>query len=39
MIAAVAWRHGAALQAQDMDLQHVGQIVGIELDQAAQPTS
>ena len=34
MIAAVAWRTGASLLAQDVDLQRVGQIVGIELDQA-----
>jgi len=32
MIAAVAWRHGASLLAQDVDLQRVGQIIGIELD-------
>ena len=38
MIAAVAWRHRASLLAQDVDLQRVGQIVGIELDQASQPT-
>ncbi len=37
MIAAVAWRHGASLLAQDVDLQRLGQIVGIELDQASQP--
>ena len=36
MIAAVAWRHGASLLAQDVDLQRLGQIVGIELDQASQ---
>ncbi len=35
MIAAVAWRHGAALLAQDVDLLHLGQIIGIELDQAS----
>ena len=35
MIAAVAWRHGASLLAQDVDLQRLGQIVGIELDQAS----
>jgi predicted nucleic acid-binding protein len=35
MIAAVAWRQGAALLAQDVDLQRRGQIVGIELDQAS----
>jgi predicted nucleic acid-binding protein len=34
MIAAVAWRNGASLLAQDSDLQHVAQIVGIDLDQA-----
>src|ERR1700674_3769340 len=38
MIAAVAWRNGAALLTQDVDLQRLGQIVGIELDQASQPT-
>ena len=35
MIAAVAWRHDASLLAQDVDLQRLGQIVGIELDQAS----
>ena len=35
MIAAVNWRHGASLLAQDVDLQRLGQIVGIELDQAS----
>jgi len=35
MIAAVAWRHGAALRARDADLQRVGQIVGIDLDQVS----
>jgi predicted nucleic acid-binding protein len=38
MIAAVAWRHGASVLAQDVDLQHLGQIVGIELDQASVAT-
>ena len=37
MIAAVAWRHGASLLAQDVDLQRLGQIVGIEMDQASHP--
>src|SRR5438309_5847331 len=32
MIAAVAWRSGASLLAHDVDLQRLGQIVGIELD-------
>ncbi len=35
MIAAVALRHGASLLAQDVDLQRVGQIMSIELDQAS----
>jgi predicted nucleic acid-binding protein len=35
MIAAVAWRHDASLLAQDEDLVRLGQIVGIELDQAS----
>jgi predicted nucleic acid-binding protein len=37
MIAAVAWRNGASLLAQDVDLQRVGQIVGVELDEASRP--
>jgi predicted nucleic acid-binding protein len=35
MIAAVAWRHGASLLARDSDIEHLAQIVGVELDQAA----
>ena len=35
MIAAVAWRHGAALLAQDVDLVRVCQTIGIDLDQAS----
>ena len=35
MIAAVAWRHGAALLAQDVDLQRLGLVIGIELDRAS----
>jgi predicted nucleic acid-binding protein len=38
MIAAVAWRHGASVLAQDSDLQRLAQIVGIELDHASQET-
>jgi hypothetical protein len=38
MIAAVAWRHRATLLAQDVDLQRVGRIVGIELDEASLPS-
>jgi len=37
MIAAVAWRSGASLLAQDADLRRLGQIIGIELDRASQP--
>jgi predicted nucleic acid-binding protein len=35
MIAAVAWRYGASLLAQDLDLVRLAQIIGIELDQAS----
>jgi predicted nucleic acid-binding protein len=35
MIASVAWRYGASLLAFDVDLQRLGQIAGIELDQAS----
>ena len=35
MIAAVAWRHGAALLAQDVDLQRLGLVIGIELDRVS----
>jgi predicted nucleic acid-binding protein len=35
MIAAVAWRHGASLLAQDVDLARVCQTIGIYLDQAS----
>ena len=35
MIAAVAWGHGAALLAQDVDLQRLGLVIGIELDRAS----
>jgi predicted nucleic acid-binding protein len=35
MIAAVAWRAGAALLAQDIDLVRVAAVVGIELDEAS----
>ena len=34
MITAVAWRTGASLLAQDVDLQRLGLVVGIELDHA-----
>ena len=35
MIAAVAWRNGAALLAQDVDLMRVCQVIGIALDQSS----
>src|SRR5215472_1847291 len=37
MVAAVAWRHGASLLAHDVDLQRVGQVIGIKLDPASLP--
>jgi predicted nucleic acid-binding protein len=35
MIAAVAWRRGAALLACDVDLERVARVVGIDLDEAS----
>ena len=35
MIASVAWRHGAALLAHDIDLDRVARVVGIDLDDAS----
>lgn len=35
MIAAVAWRQGATLLAHDADLDRVGRVMGIELDDAS----
>ena len=35
MIAAVAWRHRAALLCQDVDLDRVAQVIGIEMDEAS----
>jgi predicted nucleic acid-binding protein len=35
MIAAVAWRHGAALLCLDVDLERVATVIGIELDEAS----
>jgi predicted nucleic acid-binding protein len=37
MIAAAAWRSGAALLCRDVDLSRVAQVVGINLDDASQP--
>ena len=39
MIAAVAWRTGAALLAHDADMHHVTRVLGINLDQASLRTS
>ncbi len=35
MIAAVAWRHRAALLSQDVDLDRVAQVIGIDMDDAS----
>jgi predicted nucleic acid-binding protein len=35
MIAAVAWRRGAALLSYDQDLDRVAKVVGIEMDEAS----
>jgi len=35
MVAAVAWRHGATLLAQDVDLDRVAGVVGIPMDRAS----
>jgi predicted nucleic acid-binding protein len=35
MIAAVAWRHGATLLANDVDLGRVAAVIGIVLDDAS----
>ena len=35
MIAAVAWRRGAALLCRDVDLERVAAVMGIELDRSA----
>ena len=35
MIAAVAWRRGAAVLAHDTDLGHVARVIGIDLDEAS----
>ncbi|HVB06976.1 MAG TPA: PIN domain nuclease [Acidimicrobiales bacterium] len=37
MIAAVAWREGASLLAQDVDLVRIASVIGIELDAAPHP--
>jgi predicted nucleic acid-binding protein len=35
MIAAVAWRHRAALLARDADLTNVARVIGLDLDEAS----
>jgi predicted nucleic acid-binding protein len=35
MIAAVAWRLGAALLAHDVDLDRIGQVIGVRVDDAS----
>jgi predicted nucleic acid-binding protein len=35
MIAAVAWRRGAALLAMDVDLDRVARVIGIDMDEAS----
>jgi predicted nucleic acid-binding protein len=35
MIAAVAWRQGAALLCRDADLDRVARLIGIDLDEAS----
>jgi predicted nucleic acid-binding protein len=35
MIAAVAWRRGAALLCRDADLDRVAQLIGVDLDEAS----
>jgi predicted nucleic acid-binding protein len=35
MVAAVAWRHGAAFLAYDVDLDRVARVVGIDVDEAS----
>ncbi|MFL5796731.1 MAG: PIN domain nuclease [Actinomycetota bacterium] len=39
MIAAVAWRHGAVLLAQDSDLLRVAEVMGIDVDAASAPST
>ncbi len=38
MIAAVAWREGASLLAQDVDLVRIASVIGVELDGASHPS-
>ena len=38
IIAAVAWRHGAALLTHDADLSRVAKVIGVELDAASLTT-
>lgn len=38
LIAAVAWRRGATLLAQDLDLHRVASVIGVEAEVASSPT-
>jgi len=35
MIAAVAWREGAALLASDVDMNRIARVIGIQMDEAS----
>jgi predicted nucleic acid-binding protein len=39
MIASVAWRHGASLLAQDVDMARMATVVGIEMDPGSAPSA
>jgi predicted nucleic acid-binding protein len=39
MIASVAWRHGARLLAQDVDMARMATVVGIEMDPGSAPSA
>jgi predicted nucleic acid-binding protein len=39
MIAAVAWRHGASLLAQDVDMAQMAKVIGIQMDPGSPPPS
>jgi predicted nucleic acid-binding protein len=39
MIASVAWRHGASLLAQDVDMAQMAKVIGIQMDPGSPPPS
>jgi predicted nucleic acid-binding protein len=39
MIASVAWRHGASLLAQDVDMARMAKVIGIQMDPGSPPPS